>query len=299
MKQQFEKGFTVIELMISTTMLLVVMGVALSFFTRGQAIYTNERVTLDMVQDLRTVFDRFTNEIRMAGAGLPYQQGVIEGSATKLVVRGDFSEVTTIITSTGNISISSSAATFPVGTTTGFATGQTISLLNNTTGHSVLAKITAVNETNKTLTLNVNDLLPISSGTTIDEFSAGAIINVIERRTYNIITTGTNKGCITRTVTYENTATAGTVVQPEEIIARNVLNEAGNVGLTFTYLKGNGDPAGYDADTGELNSDLVRKVQINLQARSNNLDVTTQKYRTFSYNALVQIRGQYAPGVGY
>jgi Tfp pilus assembly protein PilW len=299
MKQQFEKGFTVIELMISTTMLLVVMGVALSFFTRGQAIYTNERVTLDMVQDLRTVFDRFTNEIRMAGAGLPYQQGVIEGSATKLVVRGDFSEVTTIITSTGNISISSSAATFPVGTTTGFATGQTISLLNNTTGHSVLAKITAVNETNKTLTLNVNDLLPISSGTTIDEFSAGAIINVIERRTYNIITTGTNKGCITRTVTYENTATAGTVVQPEEIIARNVLNEAGNVGLTFTYLKGNGDPAGYDADTGELNSDLVRKVQINLQARSNNLDVTTKKYRTFSYNALVQIRGQYAPGVGY
>jgi Tfp pilus assembly protein PilW len=299
MKQQFEKGFTVIELMISTTMLLVVMGVALTFFTRGQAIYTNERVTLDMVQDLRTVFDRFTNEIRMAGAGLPYQQGVIEGSATKLVVRGDFSEVTTIITSTGNISISSSAATFPVGTTTGFATGQTISLLNNTTGHSVLAKITAVNETNKTLTLNVNDLLPISSGTTIDEFSAGAIINVIERRTYNIITTGTNKGCITRTVTYENTTTAGTVVQPEEIIARNVLNEAGNVGLTFTYLKGNGDPAGYDADTGELNSDLVRKVQINLQARSNNLDVTTKKYRTFSYNALVQIRGQYAPGVGY
>jgi Tfp pilus assembly protein PilW len=299
MKQQFEKGFTVIELMISTTMLLVVMGVALTFFTRGQAIYTNERVTLDMVQDLRTVFDRFTNEIRMAGAGLPYQQGVIEGSATKLVVRGDFSEVTTIITSTGNITLSSSAATFPVGTTIGFATGQTISLLNNTTGHSVLAKITAVNETNKTLTIDVDDLLPISSGTTVDEFSAGAIINVIERRTYNIITTGTNKGCITRTVTYENTTTAGTVVQPEEIIARNVLNEAGNVGLTFTYLKGNGDPAGYDADTGELNSDLVRKVQINLQARSNNLDVTTQKYRTFSYNALVQIRGQYAPGVGY
>jgi prepilin-type N-terminal cleavage/methylation domain-containing protein len=299
MKQSSEKGFTLVEMMVSTTMLLVVLGVGLTFFSNSQVTYSNERVTLDMVQDLRTVFDRFTNEIRMAGAGLPYQQGVIEGSETKLVVRGDFSELTTIITSTGGITISSSMARFPVGTTTGFAAGQTISILNNTTGHAVLAKITAVDATNKTLTVNVSDLLPISSGTTIDEFSAGAIINVIERRTYSVITTGANKGCITRTVAYENTATQGEAVQAEEIIARNVLNEAGNVGLTFTYLRGNGDPAGYDAATGELNSDLVRKVQINLRARSANLDLTTGKYRTFSYNALVQIRGQYAPGVGY
>jgi prepilin-type N-terminal cleavage/methylation domain-containing protein len=299
MKQISEQGFTVIELMISTAMLLIVLSAALTFFSRTQVTYTNERVTLDMVQDMRTVFDRFTNEIRMAGAGLPYQQGVIEGSATKLVVRGDFSETTTIITSTGSITLSGSTATFPVGTTTGFAAGQTVSLLNNTTGHSVLAKLTAVDAGNKTITLNVSDMSPISSGTTIDEFSAGAIINVIERRTYSIITTGTNKGCITRTVAYENTATAGTVIQAQEIIAQNVLDENGNPGLTFTYLKGNGDPAGYDADTGELNSDLVRKVQIGLQARSVNPDLTTGKYRTFSYNALVQIRGQYAPGVGY
>lgn len=299
MKQSSEKGFTLVELMISTTMLLVVLSAGLTFFSHSQVTYSNERVTLDMVQDLRTVFDRFTNEIRMAGAGLPYQQGVIEGSETKLVVRGDFSELTTIVTSTSAIAISSSTARFPVGTTAGFAAGQTISLLNNTTGHAILAKITAVDTTAKTLTVNVSDLLPISSGTTISEFSAGAIINVIERRTYSIITTGADKGCITRTVAYENTATPGGVVQAEEIIARNVLNEAGNVGLTFTYLMGNGDPAGYDAATGELNSDLVRKVQINLRARSGNPDLTTGKYRTFSYNALVQIRGQYAPGVGY
>jgi prepilin-type N-terminal cleavage/methylation domain-containing protein len=299
MNQSLEKGFTIIELMISMAMLLIVLGAALTFFSRSQVTYTNERVTLEMVQDMRTVFDRFTNEIRMAGAGLPYQQGVIEGSATQLVVRGDFSELTTIVTSTGSISISSSTATFPVGTTSGFAAGQTISLLNNATGHTVLAKITSVDDNNKTLTLDVADLSPISSGTTIDEFSAGAIINVIERRTYRIITTGSNKGCITRTVTYEDTLTPGKVIQAEEIIARNVLTEDDTPGLTFTYLKGNGDPAGYSPDTGELNSDLVRKVQINLRARSATQDLTTKKYRTFAYNALVQIRGQYAPGVGY
>jgi prepilin-type N-terminal cleavage/methylation domain-containing protein len=299
MKQKSEQGFTVMELMIASTVLLVVLSVGLTFFSRSQITYTNERVTLDMVQDMRTVFDRFTNEIRLAGAGLPYQQGVIEGSATKLVVRGDFNQISTFITSTGSINISGSAATFPVGTTAGLVAGQTISLLNNTTGHSVLAKLTAVDETNKTITLAVSDLSPISSGTTIEEFSAGAIINVIERRTYRVITTGTNKGCITRTITYENTASAGETIQSEEIIAKNVLDVNGNVGLTFTYLKGNGDPAGFDADTGELNSDLVRKVHISLRARSADPDLTSGKYRTFSYNALVQIRGQYAPGVGY
>ncbi len=298
MKQNSEQGFTVIELMIATAMLLIVLSAGLTFFSRSQVTYTNERATLDMVQDMRTVFDRFTNEIRMAGAGLPYQQGVIEGSATKLVVRGDFNEITTIITSTGDITITETTATFPVGTTTGFAAGQTISLLNNTSGHSILAKITAIDATNKTITLDVSDSSPISAGVTIDEFSAGAIINVIERRTYSIITTGSNKGCITRTITYENTVTPGGVIQAEEIIAKNVLDANDNVGLTFTYLKGNGDPAGYD-EAGELNSDQVRKVQISLQARSANPDIQTGRYRTFSYNALVQIRGQYAPGVGY
>src|ERR1041384_8140610 len=116
MRQNSENGFTVIELMISTAVLLTVLSIALTFFSKSQSAYTNERITLDMVQDMRTVFDRFTNEIRMAGAGLPYQQGVIEGSATKLVVRGDFSETTTIVTSTGDVTVAGSVVTFPVGT---------------------------------------------------------------------------------------------------------------------------------------------------------------------------------------
>src|SRR5437868_14288279 len=134
MKRHSEQGFTLVELMIASATLLVLLGAALSFFSRSQVIYTNERATLDMVQDMRTVFDRFTNEIRMAGAGLPAPRGVIQGSTNSLIVRGDFSQLTTLITSTGAISMAGSTATFPVGTTSGFAVGQTISLLNNTTG---------------------------------------------------------------------------------------------------------------------------------------------------------------------
>jgi Tfp pilus assembly protein PilW len=304
MKQSSARGFTVVELMISTAMLLVVMSAALSFFSRGQRIYTNERVTLDMVQDMRTVFDRFTNEIRMAGSGLPAPRGVIEGSPTTLIVRGDFNNITTIVTSLSAITVSGSTATFPVGTTAGFAAGQTISLINNLTGVSGLAKVTAVNSLNKTLSVDKDDLFPIESGAqltadpTSNSFPPGAIINVIERRTYSIITSGADKGAITRTVIYENTQTAGTTIQATEIIARNVLDENGNPGLTFTYFKPDGSSAALDAGGNVVPSEAV-KVQIDLKARSANPDLQTGEYRTFTYTALVQVRGQYVPRVGF
>jgi Tfp pilus assembly protein PilW len=304
MKQGSAQGFTVIELLIGTATLLTVLSAALTFFSRGQVVYTNERVTLDMVQDMRTVFDRFTNEIRMAGSGLPAPRGVIEGSPTTLIVRGDFNNVATIITSISPITISGSAATFPVGTTAGFSAGQTISLINNLTGVSALAKITAVDSNAKTISVDRNDLFPVESGAQLTDdpatnsFPAGAIINVIERRTYSIITSGADKGAITRTVIYENTQTAGATVQSAEIIARNVLDENGNPGLTFTYYKPDGTSAGLDADGKVIPSEAV-KVQINLKARSANPDLQTGQYRTFVFTALIQVRGQYVPRVGF
>ncbi len=297
MRRNSEQGFSMVELMVASATLLVLLGAVLTFFSRSQVVYTNERATLDMVQDMRTVFDRFTNEIRMAGAGLPAPRGVILGSTTTLVVRGDFKDIATIVTSTGSITISGSTATFPVGSTNGFAANQTISLLNNEKGWAVLAKITAIDAGNNTITIDANDLLPLTAATTITDFGAGTIINVIERRTYSVIRDSDNNWAITRTITYEDTQTAGAVIQDTEIIARNVEDESGNLGLTFTYYQADGTSA-LNAD-GSLNPDVTKKVQIQLQARSANPDLESGKYRTFTYTALVQVRGQYAPGVGF
>ena len=304
MKNRSEQGITTVELMVSTATLLVLLSAALTFFSRGQVTYTNERVTLDMVQDLRTVFDRFTNEIRMAGSGLPAPRGVIQGSPTTLIVRGDFNNIATIVTSASSILASGTTATFPVGTTNKFAVGQTVSLLNTKAGYAALVKITAINTTDKTITVNRSDLLPLSAGVDIttdpytNSFPAGTIINVIERRTYSIKTSGDDKGAITRTITYEDTLTAGNVIQSEEIIARNVQDVDGNPGLRFTYFKSDGSQAELDADGNVIPSQAV-KVQVDLKARSAQPDLRTGKYRTFNYTSLVQVRGQYVPRVGF
>lgn len=298
MRRSSESGFTVLELMVSTGCLLTLLSGALWFFSKSQGIYNNERGTLDMVQDLRTVFDRFTNELRMAGAGLPGYHGVVSGTASSLIVRGDFTNIETIVTSTGAIT----GGTLPVSTTTGFAVGQTVSLLDTdgaTGGASGVAKITAIDPVASTITFNAADMLPITSGAVFSDFGPGCIINVVERRTYGIVTTGDDKGAITRATAYESTQSPGVVIQSQELIAKNVLSTNGDPGLTFVYYDGADNVLPFDPGTGLVDPAKVAKVQINLQARTSNRNPSSGEYRTLNLIAVIQVRGQYIPAVGF
>src|SRR5215210_4763842 len=147
MNRNSESGFAMIELMVATAALLIVLSGALTFFSKSQGIYTNERGTLSMVQDMRLAFDELTTEIRMAGAGLAPQYGVISGTATSLIIRGDFTNINTTVVSKG-----ASADIFVVGSTKGFAVGQSISLYSIQASRSMLARITAINTVTKTIT---------------------------------------------------------------------------------------------------------------------------------------------------
>lgn len=296
-----EDGFTMMELMVATGALLAVLSAALYFFSHSQRIYTNERATLDMVQEMRTAFDRLTNEIRMAAAGLPGNRGVISGTPTELIIRGDFSNVTTIVSSLGlNIN-----GVFNVGTADAFKVGQTISLLNTNSGAAGLAKITAVDKINSEITVDKDDFFPITSGAQmtlqadpLTGFPSGTIINVIERRTYRILTSGQQKGSITRTVVYDDTKSAGGVIQPEDIIATNVLTTDDDPGLRFTYYDFDNNVVNPD-ETGYVVATKVFKVRIDLQARTAARDLQTGAYRTLNLTALIQVRGQYIPKIGF
>lgn len=287
----------------STGALLALLTGVLGFFAGGQVIYNDERATLDMVQDTRTAFDRFTDEVRMAGAGLPGYRGVISGSEDSLVVRGDFSNLGTTVRSVPPTT-TFPGGTFPVGSTSPFSVGQTVSLLSvwdSTSGHAALAKITAIDETATTITVDMDDAWPLTAGAQITSFGAGTLINVIERRTYAVIndSDSADRGAITRKVVYESTQSAGGTIQAEEIIARNILKGNGDIGLTFTYYDASDNILAFDDSTGLVDQSRVAKVRIDLAARSLDRDLQSKEYRVLRLSSLIQVRGQYIPAVGF
>jgi Tfp pilus assembly protein PilW len=301
MKKEREQGFTVVEMLISATVLLVFMSVALGFFARSQSVYNNERATLNMVQDERVVFDRLTNEIRLAGAGLPAYHAIISGNANTLVVRGDFKNTSTIIASPPPGLSSNDPAIFAVGDVSGFAVGQTLALHNTsgqTAGSSGLATVSAIDPTNHKISVDSSSFLSLTSGAKLSDYTPGSIVNVIERRTYSIITAGIGKGSVTRTVAYENTKNTGQLIQPKETLVTNLLDGDGNIGLRFAYYKADGALAEMDA-SGNVVAGQVARVQVSLNARTSHRDVVTGKYRTFNVTSHIQVRGQYGSSAGF
>jgi prepilin-type N-terminal cleavage/methylation domain-containing protein len=283
MDRNSESGFTMMELMVATAALLIVLSGALTFFSKSQGIYSNERGTLSMVQDMRLAFDELTTEIRMAGAGLAPQYGVISGDNSSLVVRGDFANINTTVVSKGP-----AANIFIVGATKGFAAGQSVSLYSIQASRSMLARITAIDTGAKTITVDSVNTDALSAGATLGDFGPGTVMNVFERRTYTVAQDEEDNWGIRRVVSYDTVGAVEGSVLADEIIARNVMDENAGPGLTFKY---------FDKDNVELAGTIdpteVYQVQISLRARTDNRDTETNNYRMLNITSLVQVRNMY------
>jgi prepilin-type N-terminal cleavage/methylation domain-containing protein len=66
-----ERGFSLIEVMISIVITLIVMGAVFGLLTRGQRTFQREPEVADLQQSGRTALDLVAKDILQAGAGLP------------------------------------------------------------------------------------------------------------------------------------------------------------------------------------------------------------------------------------
>ena len=66
-----ERGFTLIEVLISIAITLIVMGAVFGLLTRGQRSFRREPQVADLQQSARTALDMVTKDILQAGSGLP------------------------------------------------------------------------------------------------------------------------------------------------------------------------------------------------------------------------------------
>jgi prepilin-type N-terminal cleavage/methylation domain-containing protein len=66
-----ERGFSLIEVLISMVVTLIVMAAVFGLLTRGQRSFQREPEVADLQQSARTALDLVTKDILQAGAGLP------------------------------------------------------------------------------------------------------------------------------------------------------------------------------------------------------------------------------------
>jgi prepilin-type N-terminal cleavage/methylation domain-containing protein len=66
-----ERGFTLLEVLISMAITLIVMGAVFGLLTRGQRSFQREPQVADLQQSARTTLDMVTKDILQAGSGLP------------------------------------------------------------------------------------------------------------------------------------------------------------------------------------------------------------------------------------
>lgn len=269
-----QRGFSMIELMMSIAILTVIMGGIVALLQHSQMIFKNERNVLDSVQDLRGAFEMLTQEVMLAGTGQVSDFGIVAGTQTSLTVRGNFDSVSSIA-----LTLDSTSGTIVLGSADGFAQGQTVALSDPNGGKAVWTTVNSVSSATKTIVVSTN-ATSITSGATLSDFGPGTLVDLIERIQYTIDNTGT----LTRTISSElNTSSATTTT-----LAENVLDAQGNVGITFAYSDSLG--AAVATPITSTNAASVALVTIGLKVRTKDLDSQTHSYRNYALTTYVRPR---------
>ena len=66
-----DRGFSLIEVLISIALTVMVMGAVFTLLSRGQQSFEREPEVADLQQSARTALDLVTKDILQGGAGLP------------------------------------------------------------------------------------------------------------------------------------------------------------------------------------------------------------------------------------
>lgn len=99
MKEQGEKGFSLLETMMAAVLTVGLMGVTFSLVNRNQQVFVSETNVTDLNQNMRVSADMLTRDIQSAGMGLPringsfaaifYTNGANGAPDTLMIANGD------------------------------------------------------------------------------------------------------------------------------------------------------------------------------------------------------------------
>jgi prepilin-type N-terminal cleavage/methylation domain-containing protein len=199
-----KQGFTLLEVLVASTLALLVMGGVMSAFIQYQRSMEKQRLVNDVQGNLRVALSYLTRDISMAGYGLDLEDDELPvwitwvvGFTENPMIEDDLSGGTDSISvaaaferyssTTVNAPAGSTTITVEPGTTDKFNTMEKSVIY---VGRCELARITAIMDNTLTITTNPDG---VAKGLQFD-YPAGSPIELVEVRTYSIGTPDTGAG---------------------------------------------------------------------------------------------------------
>ncbi len=135
-----ESGFTLIEVLISITITLIVMGAVFALLTKGQRSFQREPEIADMQQSARTALSMVSKDILQAGGGLPPElpaftrvNGAGDGNPTdSLEMVGTFQSAGNAYLEAEDVQEIQASTVLTMANTTNFNVGDITVLFNDT-----------------------------------------------------------------------------------------------------------------------------------------------------------------------
>ena len=160
-----ERGFSVVEMMATITIMSLALSVASGFFVTNRKFLADEMVRQETLQGLRTALDTLERDLRLGGACLPTtgndfpplagsNAGTLDGVITRTaLVRSDLTCIqNTLQAASPATGVAAGATTLPLQSVSGFAAGQR-AYIRGSTNSGEYFNIMAVNSTTNVLTI--------------------------------------------------------------------------------------------------------------------------------------------------
>jgi prepilin-type N-terminal cleavage/methylation domain-containing protein len=264
-----ERGFSLIELIVATSVMLAVTGVAGAFFTASRKTVQDQIIRTETVQGLRAVLDSMSRDLRLGGACLPVTGDFVVLDGTN----GTNSTPDTITTRTGLVrpnescivttttsDITATTTQIPVNIADGFATGMRVYLrLTNNTGGEFF-NLTGVDSGSKKLS---------KTKTLSMAYPSGSGVYAVDERVYAVDSTS-NPNLPALTVTVNGGTAMNFAFGIENLQIKYELEQNCSTAQGCLVV---------DLPADDATFSLVKQLYITVTARSRSVGLNGQYYR--------------------
>jgi type II secretory pathway pseudopilin PulG len=188
-----ESGFSLVELLVGTTLMLLVLGTTGVFFAAARNFISDQILHIETQQGLRAAMDSMVRDLRLAGACLPTSGDFVTldpvaSTNNQIVVRTgqvrpDETCIQTVLTS----DLAAGASQLSVQSASGFMPGMRVYIRQSNGATGEVINITSVDTTNNVLGKAANLTCPDTvGGCPTPAYPAGSGVYAVDEREYAV-----------------------------------------------------------------------------------------------------------------